>query len=133
MAFADVVALAVTYLGNVVAPVTVTSRVPKTRPAEFVQVRRAGGVPRPPVKELVRLDVFTWAESDPRALELGTDVRTAMWALSGTTLLGVTVYEVDEFKSLDSADDELTGTPRSWSTYALVIRANEIIHTPDTP
>lgn len=127
MAFSDVVALVVTYLTPIVNPVLVASRVPDPRPAELIQVRRVGGAALRPVREVVRLDVFAWAETEDRTFQLGTDVRTAMHALAGNTLLGPVVYDVGEFMSPRDDDDPETGTPRSWTTYELVVRADEVI------
>ena len=127
MAFADPVALLVAYLAPIVAPVAVASRIPNPRPVEFVQVRHVSGTALRPVREVVRLDVFAWAETEPRAHELGIDIRTAVHLLSGNTSLGTVVYDVDEFKSPSDDDDPDTGTPRSWATYDLTLRADEII------
>lgn len=127
MAFPDVVALAIAYLAPVVAPDPVSSRVPDPRPARFVQVRRVGGTPLPPVRDRARLNVHCWAPTEPDAMALASTVRSAMWALSGTELLGVTTYDVDEGLSPRLDDDDLTGTPRVWATYTLTTRADDVI------
>lgn len=127
MAFPDVVALTIGYLAPIVAPDPVSSRVPDPRPARFVQVRRVGGTPLPPVRERARLDVHCWAPEEPDAMALALTVRAAMWALSGTELLGVPVYDVGELLSPRLDDDDLTGTPRVWATYTLTVRADDVI------
>ena len=136
MAFADVEVLTIAYLNTVadLNGVTVATRVRDERDDEFVQVRRVGGVPVVPVRESVRLDVHCWAVDavggETRATQLASIVRTAMWALAGTTLLDPAhpVYQVGEFLSPRSLDDPSTGTPRVWATYEIVIRADDIVH-----
>lgn len=128
MAFPDPVALTVAYLAPIVDPTPVSSRVPDPRPAQFVQVRRVGGTPQPPVQDRARLDVRCWAPEEPDAMDLALTVRAAVWALSGTTLLGgVPVYSIDELLSPRQDDDDLTGTPRVWATYTLTVRADDVI------
>lgn len=129
MAWPDAVALVTAHLGPVVAPVRVVSRVPQDpapRPP-LVQVRRVGGVPAEPVRDTARLDVFAWAGDDPAAWQLAAQVRTAIWALSGTTLLGPVCYRVEEFMGPRQADDPASLTPRVWATYELALRADAVI------
>jgi len=131
MSFADVTALLRTWLiAQGLAPVV--GRVPDRRPAEFIHLRRVGGSAVAPVREIARLDVFAWAETDPRAHELGQAVRAAIWALSGTTELGLQVYTVEEFKTMTAIDDPDTGTPRTWATYDLMIRADRLVNPSPT-
>ena len=127
MAFADPVTLFITHIETVTSPTPVHGRVPKQRPDEFHQVRRQAGPALPPVRELVRLDVWTWALTDLRATELHSTLRSAVWALSGTNTLGVMVYEIAEFKGPGSADDAESGHARVWATYDLTIRADDVI------
>jgi hypothetical protein len=126
--FADIVATVVSYLTGALDPTPVATRVPETRPVEFVQVRRVGGPALPPVRETVRLDVFCWAESEARAYQLGTCVREALWALNGQVLAGLPVYEVGEFMGLTMTADDQTRTPQLWATYELTVRADGAIH-----
>ena len=125
MAFADPVALMVTYLNGLLTE-PVYGRTPNPRPDSFVTVRRIGGTAVEPVRELVRLDVFAWALTDPDATALGNTVRAYVWDLTGTTTLGVTVYTVEETKGPSTDDDEQTGLSRSWATYDLMIRADDV-------
>lgn len=132
MAWPDAVGLTVTYLAQIVAPVHVGSRVPKPRPVQFVQVRRVGGLAQPPVRDRARLDIFCWANTDPAAWALASTVRDAIWALSGTTTLGVVVYDVSEFLGPTQEDDPDTGTKRVWATYELTVRADSAIQPAPT-
>lgn len=128
MAFPDVTGAVITYLTPIVAPVRVVSRVPDPRPARLVQVRRVGGTGTAPVRDAARLDVWAWGPDDRTAMTLALQVREAVWALSGTTLLGVTCYEVSEFLGPRLDDDPLTNSPRVWATYSLLVRADSAIN-----
>lgn len=134
MAFPDVVAALKDYLVPIVAPAAVTSRVPPDstpRPA-LVQVRRVGGTAVIPVRDQARIDVFCWHTSDPEAMTLALTVRAAIWALSGTTLLGPVVYDVSEFLGPRHDDDPTTGIPRVWATYQITVRADQAIQPAPT-
>ena len=127
MAFPDVVGLTIAYLGPIITPTAVVSRIPKPRPVELVQVRRVGGPALPPVRDQARLDIFCWAATEPDAMALAGTVRSALWALSGNDLLGPMVYEVAEFLGPRQDDDPITGTPRVWMTQSLAVRADDAI------
>lgn len=127
MTWPDAVGLVVAYLDQALTPTLVASRVPEDRPDEFVQVRRVGGPATPPVRDQARLDVFTWAVTDPEAMDLAYTVREALWLLPGTDLLGPVVYRIEEFLGPRQDDDVVTGTPRVWATYSLTLRANNAI------
>lgn len=131
MAFFDVAGLVIGHLAGELS-VSVSSRVPDPRPERFVQVRRIGGLSAEPVRDRARLDVHCWALTDPEAMSLALEVRSHMWALSGTDLLGPVVYEVAEFMGPRHQDDDLTGTPRVWATYELVVRADDVIQPAPT-
>lgn len=128
MTFPDVTGLAIAYLDPLMDPVAVASRVPRARPAELIQVRRIGGTALPPVRDVARLDVIAWAETEPRAAELGNTARAHVWDLAGNTALGVACYRVTEFMGPRMDDDPETGTPRYWVTFDLAVRADDVIH-----
>lgn len=129
MAWPDVLKLTVDYLTPIVAPVAVASRVPEDSAPRLplVQIRRVGGIPEVPVRDSARLDVFCWHETDAGAWDLAADVRGAMWALSGTDLLGPMCYRVEETLGPTQTDDERSHTPRVWATYQLDVRADDAI------
>lgn len=127
MSYPDVVALLRDYLLPIVTPRQVAARVPDPRPAEWVQIRRVGGGQLRPVRDRARVDVFAWAATEPAATSLADTLRVAIHALAGTTLLGPTVYRVDEFLGPRMDDDPLTGRPRVWATYTLDVRADDAI------
>ena len=126
MALPDAVALVVSYLDGLHPTLTVSSEVPSPRPGEFIQVRRVGGAGLPPVRDVARLDIFTWSTGGPAAMALGNTIRAEVFALARTTLLGIQCYRVEEtlFRQFD---DELTNQARCWGTYALTLRADEIL------
>jgi hypothetical protein len=126
--FTDMVTPTVAYLAVRMAPVPVATDVPDPRPPEFIQVRRVGGPALPPVREVVRLDVFVWAQTETRAMLLGTVVRAFVWALQGQSLAGSPVYEVAEFMGPTMTADDQTRTPQLWATYELIVRADGAIH-----
>lgn len=126
MALPDAVALVVAYLDGL-HPVPVASKVPHPRPDEFIQVRRVGGGGLPPVRDVARLDIFSWSTSGVTAETLGAAVRKEMLALARTTLLGgVQCYRVEE-SLYRQFDDPETGAARCWGTYALTLRADDIL------
>lgn len=125
MAIPDAVALVRTYLDGLHSEPVVT-RVPNPRPATFIRVRRVGGAALPPVRDVARLDVQCWAPTEPEAATLGALVRKEMLALRGTTVGGVECYRVEE-TLYRQADDPETGTPQTWATYALTLRAEDVL------
>lgn len=127
MAFPDVVLLLRDYLQPILDPVPVSSRVPKPRPTQFVQIRREGGHTET-IRDVARIDIITWAPTDPEAMRIALDARAAIWALAGRDHLGVMCYRVEEFLAPRQDDDEKTGTPRVWFTPELHLRADEVIH-----
>ncbi|MFP3990651.1 hypothetical protein U9R90_24940 [Streptomyces sp. E11-3] len=127
MAFPDVNESLIAYLSSIVAPVRVVSRVPDPRPTGLVQVRRVGGPATPPVRDAARVDIWCWEADDRSAMALALQVRTAIWALSGTALLGFPCYRVSEFLGPRLDEDPVTNRPRAWATYQLLVRADEAI------
>ncbi len=133
MPFQDVVEDVIAHLDPVDGTVAVVSEIPKPRPEEFVQIRRIGGPGLPPVRELVRLDVFAWAQTGPRAMAILALVRASIWQLAGGTDLGYQVYQVNEFLGPSQSDDTATGQPRGWYRPELTVRADDVIHFAPTP
>lgn len=134
MTLPDVVGLTRTYLvaelataGPTGGPVAVLTRVPRDRPAEWLQIRRVGGTAET-VRDVARLDVIAWAETEPRATELGNLARAAVWRLAGTSKLGPMCYRVAEFMGPRQIDDDETGAPQLWTTLDVHVRADDLIH-----
>lgn len=125
MALPDAVALVVTYLDGLHSQ-RVASEVPNPRPTELIQVRRVGGGGLPPVQDLARLDIFCWSTTSVAAEALGALVRKEMLALARTTTLGVACSRVEEtlYRQFDDAE---TGAYRTLGTYALRLRADDVL------
>jgi hypothetical protein len=128
MTYPDILGLLVAYLDTTHAEPVVT-RVPNPRPATFTQVRIVGGAQQRPVREVTRVDVFSWAATEQDGWTLAEQTRREIHALAKTTSLGsgVVCYRVDETMRPRQLDDPETGTPRWWATYALMTRANDAI------
>lgn len=124
MALPDAVALLVAYLDGLHSE-KVSSDVPDPIPSNLIQVRRVGGPALPPVRDNPRVDIFCWSTTSALAGALANTVRGEMFALHRSTLLGIDCYKVEEtlFRQFD---DDVSGRPRYWATYALTLRANEI-------
>lgn len=127
MSFPDVTGLLVAHFATLLSPLPVSVDVPATRPDEFVQIRRIGGPALPPVRDLPRLDFIAWSTTAIKAMTLLTTVRTELWALAGTTTIGVTVYRVDEELGPRQANDPDTGLPMATMTMQLNARADAAI------
>lgn len=126
MAFPDVNADLITYLVAETG-MTIQSDVPNPRPVEFAQVRRLGGLAEYPVVEVARFDIFTWADTTPRVMELLLDIRAAVWRLGGGVDLGYQVYRVSEFLGPTLTQDPQTATPQGWYRPEITIRANDVV------
>lgn len=126
MAYPDIVALLVAYLDPLLTG-PVMSRVPDPRPDVWTQVRRVGGTQVRPVREQPRVDVFSNALTEPDAWALGDLTRRSIHALKGTTLGGAVVYRVEETMGPRENDDPLTGRPRYWATYSILVRADDAV------
>lgn len=126
MAYPDAVAILAAYLDSL-HTVPVVTRVPSPRPAEFIQIRQVGGAELIPVRDVARLDVFYWAATEPAAKAGGMTVRGQIHALRGTTQSGVQIYRVEETLQRQTDDPLLTNAPGWWATYALTMRANDVV------
>jgi hypothetical protein len=126
MAYPDIIALLVAYLDPLLTG-PVSSRVPDPRPAVWTQVRRIGGPQVRPVRDQPRVDVISWALTDPAAWALADAARRAIHALKGTVLGGAVVYRIDETLGPKQLDDPTTGVPRCLATYSILIRADDAV------
>lgn len=101
----------------------VHTRVPRTRPDVWLQIRRVGG-PNDVVRDRPRVDLIAWASRDDTALDLCMAARSAVHAIEGTTLLGVACYRVEEFLGPTRRDDLESGSSRMWMTVQLSLRTS---------
>lgn len=121
-AYPDAELLLVDYLAPIVGK-PVHTRVPRTPPTEWLQVRRIGG-PNDLVRDRPRLDLIAWAADDGSAHDLCMGARSAVHNLEGTALLGVACYRVEEFMGPARRDDPTTGASRMWMTVQLSLRTS---------
>jgi hypothetical protein len=120
--YPDVEKLLIDYLEPIVGVPTYT-RVPRVRPASWLQVRRVGGADDV-VRDRPRVDVIAWGGDDGAVNDLCMASRSAVHALLGTTLLGVACYRVEEFLGPARRDDIDSGTARMWMTVQLSLRTS---------
>jgi hypothetical protein len=95
--------------------VTVSSRVPSTRPAEFVRLMRTGGVRRGLVLDDAQVTVEAWAKSESRAVELAQLCRGLLPTFDP-------VYGVAEFSAPANLPDPTTAQVRYTATYRVTVR-----------
>lgn len=120
--YPDAERLLVDYLGPIVG-VPVHTRVPRSRPARWLQIRRVGG-PDDIARDRPRVDVIAWGSDDGAAHDLCMTARSAIHATEGTTLLGVACYRVEEFLGPTRRDDLESGAARMWMTVQLSLRTS---------
>ena len=106
--FPDAVQLVCDHLRAALTPTPVVSRVPTTRPASFVRVRRVGGVRRNLVTDEPTLTVEAWAASEQAAHDLSQLARAHIYAMPG----GGDVYRVTEFAGPALLPDPLSDQSR---------------------
>jgi hypothetical protein len=99
------------------------TRVPRTRPPLWLQVRRVGG-PDDVVRDRPRVDLIAWGADDGAVHDLCMTARSAVHALQGTTLLGAACYRVEEFLGPTRRDDLESGSSRMWMTVQLSLRTS---------
>lgn len=126
MAYPDIIALLVAYLDPLLTG-PVATNVPDPRPDEWTQIRRIGGAQRRPVCDQPRIDVFSNALTYPAAWPLADTARRSIHALKGATVGGAVVYRIEETLGPRQSDDPLTGRPRYWATYSILVRADDAV------
>jgi hypothetical protein len=126
MAYPDIIALLVAYLDPLLTG-PVASRVPDPRPNVFTQIRRIGGPQVRPVRDQPRVDVISWALTDPEAWALADLTRRSIHALKGTVLGSTVVYRIDETVGPQQVDDPLTAHRRCMATYSILVRADDAV------
>lgn len=119
--YPDAQLVAINYLRPLISPTTIGVRVPATRPAKFVTVRRAGGVAATLI-DRPRIDFFAWAASDEQAHDLLMAIRRHLALMPGLRG-GVRVTDVDEFSGPIPAPDE-SNQPRWLMTYEIALRGS---------
>lgn len=117
--FPDVEALAISYLEASLPGVTVSTRVPSTRPASLVRVMRTGGYRRDLVTDVARLTFEYWAGSETDAADLCQLGRAYVlaWPVRAND-----VRTVSEAAGPVNSPDPDSGTPRYVHTVEAHVR-----------
>lgn len=121
--FPDAVEMVIDYLSDAL-DVPVVHQVPKPRPAEFVTVKRTGGVSSG-VVDAAQLTFECWANSSADAGELAAEVRALVSAMAGTTVNGTPVYRVEEFSGPQDFPDPESTQQRWTFTAAVHVRGTQ--------
>lgn len=101
--------------------VPVSTRVPTSRPAQFVRILRTGGARHSLVTDAAQITVESWATSEPAAASLAQLVRALLGSAPGR-VAAVVVYRVTEFSGPANSPDPETETPRYVQTFEIHLR-----------
>ncbi len=124
--FPDAVLVVVDYLRSVMPPGTlVYSRVPETRPAEFIRVERLGGLRNTLVTDRPRIDVECWSGTEEDAEALMSKTRAFVSAMAGKRG-DTTVYGVAEVGGPQWLPDSVSGQPRYSFAVEFSVRGTEM-------
>lgn len=102
--------------------VDVVSRVPNPRTAEFLLVRRVGGVTGTLVTDNATLVVEAWSDSAAAAHDLLQLARAHLHALAGSVVGGHTVYRVAEIAGPADLPDPESNQARHTMTVQVSLR-----------
>lgn len=123
--FPDAVFVTILYLRDRIK-VPVYSRVPESRPPEFIRVERVGGVRSSLVTDRPRISVECWSDSEENAEALMSLARTHMLAIAGRHG-DTTVYRVSEVSGPMWLPDATSGQPRYAFAVEFSVRALPMI------
>lgn len=102
--------------------IPVRDRVPTTRPARFVVVRRVGGVARNVVTDEPMVTVEAWAPTHQEAQDICALARALIHALPGTVQGSTPVYRITDVSGPQLLPDELSAQPRYTCTLQVAMR-----------
>lgn len=130
--YPDSVLLVVKYLRECMPGLLAFSRVPDPRPAEFVRVKRLGGLRNSRITDRPRIDIQCWAQSEEDAERLISRVRAYALAMAGQRG-STTVHRVREVAGPQWMPDvatgqsgALSGQPRYVFTIEFSVRGTEL-------
>lgn len=106
--------------GSAFAGVTVGTKVPSPRPAEFVRLMRTGGARESLVVDRAQITVEAWAGTEARAAAVLEYCRAVI--LRGGVASGVQLYRPEEFSGPSNLPDPLSGQVRYTATFAVRLR-----------
>jgi hypothetical protein len=119
--FPDATFVVVSHLADAL-DVPVLSRVPTSRPAAFVVIRRVGGVRRNEVTDEPMLVVECWAASDEAAADLAAAARAHVDTMVGQVVENVAVYDVTDVSGPQYLPDSESNQPRYSFTFTAAMR-----------
>lgn len=102
--------------------VTVSTKVPNPRPAEFVRVIRTGGPQLNLVQDQPTLVVEAWAATESAAASLAELARALLKSTAGQQVGGVMVYRVDEIGGPQNLPDPDSAQARYVFTLSILLR-----------
>lgn len=100
-------------------------KVPATRPAKFVVVRRTGGPQLNQFTDLAQVTVESYGASVEDAHDLAQLARALLRQARATSVDGDAVYRVDEISGPAELPDPLSDQARFSQTFAAAIRGNQ--------
>jgi len=107
--------------------VPVRDRVPETRPAQFVVLRRVGGVSRNVVTDEPMLTVEGWARTHQEAQDLCALSRALIHSMPGERVVnGVAVYRITDVAGPAHLPDDLSAQPRYTCTLSVALRGSPV-------
>jgi hypothetical protein len=106
--------------------VPVRDRVPETRPAQFVVIRRVGGVHRNVVSDEAMVTVEAWARTHEQAQDLCALSRALIHSLPGTVVGTVPVYRITDVAGPSLLPDDLSAQPRYTCTLSVAMRGSPV-------
>lgn len=122
--FPDAVAVVCTLLDGSSLGVTIVRKIPSPRPAEFVLVRRTGGVRLNLVTDGAQIVLESWAGSSTRCHEIAQAARQALRAGRGAVVAGTVVGPVDELSGPGDLPDPTSDQPRVRQTFTVGVRGS---------
>lgn len=116
----------VAYLGPLVSPATVATRVPQSRPAAFVKVTRSGGDVLNIGQSRPRVLVECWGNTDSAAWDLAAKAWDALYESDQSAEIrpGVEVMDVDLTEPVNFPDIA-SGSPRYQFLASLTVNLKE--------
>ena len=116
----------VAYLGPLVSPATVATRVPQSRPAAFVKVTRVGGDVLSIGQSRPRVLVECWASTDSAAWNLAAKSWDALWDARDLPEIrpGVAVMDAELTEPVNFPD-AASGSPRYQFLASLTVNLKE--------
>lgn len=123
--FPDATLVVVSHLDENLTP-PVYSKVPTTRPASFVVVRRVGGVRRNEVTDEPMLTVECWASTDEAAADLAALAFAHIDDMPGQTIEGTPVYRITDVSGPQYLPDPESQQPRYSFTFIAAMRGTRL-------